>query len=318
MKVRKLGTQGLIVPSVGLGCMGMSEFYGASDERECLDLLDKALEIGCSFWDTADIYGPFKNEELLGKSLSGRRDKVVLATKFGVKRASDGAMVGIDGSPAYVRASCDASLNRLGTDYIDLYYQHRVDPDVPIEDTVGAMAELVADGKVRYLGLSEASAEVLERANKVHPISALQTEYSLWSRDVEDDILPAARRLGIGFVAYSPLGRGFLTGNLKTRDDFEAGDWRLNSPRFQEEAMAHNRSLVEAVAELSGTLDITPAQLALTWVLAQGNDVVAIPGTRRETYLQQNWQAQDIVLDEAQLSRLNEISSSFEVSGSRY
>ena len=318
MKKTILGTQGLEVPSVGLGCMGMSEFYGASDERECLTLLDKALEIGCSFWDTSDMYGPFTNEELLGNAMAGRRTDVTLATKFGIKRDSEGDWLGVDGSPEYVKASCDASLKRLGTDYIDLYYQHRIDPNIPIEETVGAMAELVAAGKVRYLGLSEASAETIERANKVHPISAVQSEYSLWSRDVETDVLPTIRRLGIGFVAYSPLGRGFLSGQVANRNDLEAGDWRLENPRFQEDAMAHNKALVEKIAELAQSLDISTAQLALAWVLAQSSEIASIPGTRREAYLLQNWQAQDIEFSPNQLALLNETSSSFEVTGSRY
>lgn len=318
MKMTKLGTQGLEVPSVGLGCMGMSEFYGQSDEQQCLALLSKALEIGCSFWDTSDIYGPFKNEELLGKAMRGRREEVVLATKFGIKRDNDGGWLGVDGSPEYVRASCDASLQRLGTDYIDLYYQHRPDPNIPIEETVGAMAELVDAGKVRYLGLSEASAEAIERANKVYPISALQTEYSLWSRDVEDDILPTVRRLGTGFVAYSPLGRGFLTGAFTSPDDFESGDYRLGNPRFSADAMAHNRALVDTVTEVASELDITPAQLALAWVLGRGEDIAAIPGTKRQKYLEQNWQAQSIEMSAPNRAKLDDALSSFEVAGGRY
>jgi aryl-alcohol dehydrogenase-like predicted oxidoreductase len=318
MKIVQLGQQGLQVPAVGLGCMGMSEFYGTSDESASLAVLDRALELGCTFWDTSDMYGPFTNEELLGKALEGRRSSVTLATKFGVKRSADGGWLGVDGSPEYVRACCDASLARLGTDYIDLYYQHRVDPDVPIEETVGAMAELVAAGKVRYLGLSEADAETIARAHKVHPVSALQTEYSLWTRDVEAEILPTVRRLGIGFVAYSPLGRGFLTGALTSRDDLASDDFRLGNPRFEAEAMQHNQELVDTVADIAGELRVAPAQLALAWVLAQGTDIAAIPGTKRLTYLEQNWRAQTIDLSETDVARLNDALASFEVAGSRY
>ena len=318
MKIVKLGQQGLKVPAVGLGCMGMSEFYGQSDDTKSLKLLDEALEIGCNFWDTADMYGPFTNEELLGKALANRREKVILATKFGVKRGQDGAWLGVSGSPEYVKACCDASLKRLNTNYIDLYYQHRPDPEVPIEETIGAMAELVQAGKIRYIGLSEASAEDLEKAHHTHPISALQTELSLWSRDVEEGILPKARELGIGFVAYSPLGRGFLTGAIKQRDDLEQGDWRLSNPRFSEEAIANNQKLVEKVKEIATEKDVTPSQVALAWVLAKGDDIAAIPGTRRSKYLNLNWATQVIILSKKEKAELDAFSQNFKVVGERY
>lgn len=269
MKEVNLGAQGLRVPAVGLGCMGMSDFYGASSEAENLRVLDRAAEIGCTFWDTADMYGPFTNEILLSKALQGRRDKIILATKFGVSRGEDGSWLGIKGGADYVKASCDASLKRLGTDYIDLYFQHRVDPQTPIEETVGAMAELVQAGKVRYIGLSEADPETIARAHKVHPVSALQTEYSLWTREVESDILPTIRELNIGFVAYSPLGRGFLSGAIRSRSDLEPGDWRLVNPRFTDEAIAMNSRLADVVAEIAEALGATPAQVALAWLLSR-------------------------------------------------
>lgn len=318
MKIVELGQQGLKVPAVGLGCMGMSEFYGQSDDAKSLKLLDEAFEIGCNFWDTADMYGPFTNEALLGKALANRREKVILATKFGVKRGQDGAWLGISGSPEYVKACCDASLKRLNTDYIDLYYQHRPDPDVPIEETIGTMAELVQAGKIRYIGLSEASAEDLEKAHHVHPISALQTELSLWSRDVEKSILPKARELGIGFVAYSPLGRGFLTGAIAQRDDLEQGDWRLSNPRFSEEAIANNQKLVEKVKAIATAKDVTPSQVALAWVLAKGDDIAAIPGTRHSKYLNLNWATQAITLHNEEKAELDAFSQNFEVVGERY
>jgi aryl-alcohol dehydrogenase-like predicted oxidoreductase len=318
MKIVKLGQQGLKVPAVGLGCMGMSEFYGQSDDAKSLKLLDEALEIGCNFWDTADMYGPFTNEELLGKALANRREKVILATKFAVKRGQDGAWLGVSGSPEYVKACCDASLKRLNTDYIDLYYQHRPDPEVPIEETIGAMAELVQAAKIRYIGLSEASVEDLEKAHHTHPISALQTELSLWSRDVEESILPKARELGIGFVAYSPLGRGFLTGAIKQRDDLEQGDWRLSNPRFSEEAIANNQKLVEKIKEIATEKDVAPSQVALAWVLAKGDDIAAIPGTRRSKYLNLNWATQDIILSKKEKAELDAFSQNFTVFGERY
>lgn len=318
MKMVNLGQQGLKVPAVGLGCMGMSDFYGEADEAKSLKLLDEALEIGCNFWDTSDMYGPFTNEELLGKALAGRREKVILATKFGIKRGQDGSWLGISGSPEYVKACCDASLKRLNTDYIDLYYQHRPDPDVPIEETIGAMAELVQAGKIRYIGLSEASAENLQKANNIHPVSALQTELSLWSRDVEERILPKAHELGIGFVAYSPLGRGFLTGAIKQREDLDQSDWRLTNPRFSEDAIAHNLSLVEKVKEMADEKGITPSQVALAWVLSKGDDIAAIPGTRHAKYLHLNWAAQEISLSDNEKVALDDFSQSFTVVGERY
>jgi len=318
MKIVNLGQQGLKVPAVGLGCMGMSEFYGQSDDAESLKLLDEALELGCNFWDTADMYGPFTNEELLGRALDGRREKVILATKFGVKRGQDGAFLGISGSPEYVKSCCDASLKRLNTDYIDLYYQHRPDPQVPMEETVDAMADLVQAGKIRFIGLSEAGADDLEKAHKIHPVSALQTELSLWSRDVEESILPKVRELGIGFVAYSPLGRGFLTGAIQQRADLAQDDWRLSNPRFSEEAIANNQKLVEKVREIAAEKNITPSQAALAWVLSQGGDIAAIPGTRRSKYLNSNWSSQEIILTEDEKTELDAFSQNFKVEGERY
>ena len=318
MKIVKLGQQGLKVPAVGLGCMGMSDFYGQSDDTKNLKLLDEALEIGCNFWDTADMYGPFTNEELLGKALANRREKVILATKFGVRRGKDGSWFGISGSPEYVKDCCDASLKRLNTDYIDLYYQHRPDPKVPIEETIGAMAELIQAGKIRYIGLSEASAENLQKAHHTHPISALQTELSLWSRDVEESILPKARELGIGFVAYSPLGRGFLTGAIKQRADLEQGDWRLSNPRFSEEAIANNQKLVKKVEEIATEKNVTPSQVALAWVLAKGDDIATIPGTRHSKYLHLNWATQEIILSDKEKTELDAFSQNFKVVGERY
>jgi aryl-alcohol dehydrogenase-like predicted oxidoreductase len=318
MKTVKLGQQGLEVPAVGLGCMGMSDFYGSSDESGNLKLLDEAIEIGCNFWDTADMYGPFTNEQLLGKAIKNRREKVILATKFGIRRGQDGSWLGISGSPEYVRACCDASLKRLRTDHIDLYYQHRPDPEVPVEDTVGAMAELVREGKVLYIGLSEASVEDLEKAHRTYPLSALQTELSLWSRDVEESILPKARELGIGFVAYSPLGRGFLTGAIKKRSDLDQDDWRLSNPRFSEEAIERNLDLVEKVKHIAGEKGVTPSQVALAWVLAQGDDIAAIPGTRHSEYLNLNWAAQAVVLSSEEKAELDSFSRVFKVAGDRY
>ncbi|MCB2100272.1 MAG: aldo/keto reductase [Rhodobacterales bacterium] len=316
-RIVTLGSEGLAVPAVGLGCMGMSEFYGESDRAQNLKVLDHALDAGCTFWDTADIYGPFTNEELLGAALAGRRDRVTLATKFGVSRGADGSFLGVKGGADYVKACCDASLKRLGTDHIDLYYQHRVDPDTPIEETVGAMADLVAAGKVRFIGLSEADAETIERAHRVHPITAVQTEYSLWSRDVEADVLPTLRRLGIGLVAYSPLGRGFLTGAIRRRADLQPGDWRLNNPRFTDEALAANAALVDDVAALAEAKGVTPAQVALAWVLAQGPDIAAIPGTRRIGRLDQNLAAASIPLSSDETARLSGLIA-HGVVGSRY
>jgi aryl-alcohol dehydrogenase-like predicted oxidoreductase len=316
MRTVTLGKQGLEVPAVGLGCMGMSDFYGGSDERDALAVLGKAAEIGCTFWDTADMYGPFTNEELVGKALKGRRDEITVATKFGVNREGDAWSV--EGRPEYVKRCCDASLGRLGIEQIDLYYQHRVDASVPIEETVGAMAELVSEGKVRHLGLSEAGAELIERAHAVHPITALQTEYSLWSREVEDEILPTVRRLGIGFVAYSPLGRGFLTGAITSRSDLQEGDWRLTNPRFSDEALARNAELVAEIATIASARGVTPAQLALAWILARGDDIATIPGTRREKYLRDNWNSQQIELADDEIELLDRLSGEFDVVGERY
>jgi aryl-alcohol dehydrogenase-like predicted oxidoreductase len=317
MKQINLGSQGLRVPAIGLGCMGMSDFYGPSSEAENLRVLDRAVEIGCTFWDTADMYGPFTNELLLSKALKGRREKITIATKFGVSRGEDGSWQGIKGSADYVKTSCDASLKRLGTDCIDLYYQHRLDANTPIEETVGAMADLVKAGKVKYIGLSEADPETIERANKVHPISALQTEYSLWSRDVEGEILPAVKRLGIGFVAYSPLGRGFLSGRVRSRRDLEPGDWRLTNPRFADEAIAANGRLAAYVDEVAREIKATPAQIALAWLLSREIPLAAIPGTRKTERLEENWASQSITLGAEHLDRLESLIRQG-VAGNRY
>jgi aryl-alcohol dehydrogenase-like predicted oxidoreductase len=297
--------------------MGMSDFYGSSSEAQNLLVLEHAASIGCTFWDTADMYGPFTNEQLLSKALKGRRDNITLATKFGVSRGEDGSWQGIKGGADYVKACCDASLRRLGTDYIDLYYQHRLDPNTPIEETVGAMAELVKAGKVRYIGLSEADAETIARAHAVHPISALQTEYSLWSREVETTILPVVKRLNIGFVAYSPLGRGFLSGAIRSRSDLEPGDWRLQNPRFSEEAIASNTRLTDLVADVAKERQTTAAQVALAWILSRDVPLAAIPGTRRTERLDENWASQDMTLHKEQLDRLDAILGQGVV-GSRY
>ncbi len=318
MEQRKLGTQGLAVSALGLGCMGMSEFYGPADEKESIATIHRALELGVTFLDTADMYGPFKNEELVGRAIRDRRDRVVLATKFGNERAADGRALGVNGRPEYVHKACDASLRRLGVSHIDLYYQHRVDPKVPIEDTVGAMAELVRQGKARFLGLSEAGPATIRRAHAVHPISALQTEYSLWSRDPEDEILPAVRSLGIGFVAYSPLGRGFLTGRFRKPEDLPEGDWRRGSPRFQGENFGKNLRLVDRVRDLARAKGVEPSQLALAWVLARGRDVVPIPGTKRRAFLEENARAVDVALTAADLSRLDEVAPKGAAAGGRY
>ncbi len=296
MKTRALGTQGLQVSAEGLGCMGMSEFYGRTDEDEAIATIHRALELGVTFLDTADMYGPFTNEKLVGRAIADRREQVVLATKFGNERRGDGSWVGINGRPEYVHSACEASLSRLGVDHIDLYYQHRVDKSVPIEDTVGAMAELVSEGKVRYLGLSEASPQTIRRAHAVHPISALQTEYSLWSRDPEEQILPTVRELEIGFVAYSPLGRGFLSGRYKNPEDLPEDDFRRHHPRFQGENFKRNLELVERVEQIAQEKHVTAGQLALAWVLSRGEDIVPIPGTKRRSYLGENIAAADVEL----------------------
>jgi aryl-alcohol dehydrogenase-like predicted oxidoreductase len=319
MQDRSLGREGLVVSAQGLGCMGMSEFYGTTDEGEAVATIQRALDLGVTFLDTADMYGPYTNEQLVGGAIAERRDEVVLATKFGFVRDPENAAArGINGRPDYVISACEASLRRLATDYIDLYYQHRVDADVPIEETVGAMAELVAAGKVRYLGLSEASAETIRRAHAVHPISALQSEYSLWSRDIEDEVIPAIRELGIGLVAYSPLGRGFLTGRFKSPSDFGDGDFRRYQPRFQGENFARNLELVERVRELAAEHSCTPGQLALAWVSAQAEDVVPIPGTKRRAYLDENVEATEISLSAEDLQRIDEAAPANRVAGDRY
>ena len=318
MKTRKLGTQGLEVSELGLGCMGMSEFYGSGDEAESIATIHRALELGVNSLDTADMYGPFTNEGLVGRAIKGRRDEVILATKFGNERRADGSRVGINGTPEYVHKACDASLKRLGVEHIDLYYQHRVDPNVPVEETVGAMKELVEAGKVRFLGLSEASPETIRRAHRVHPISALQTEYSLWSRDPETEILPTVRELGVGFVPYSPLGRGFLTGQITSPDDFAEDDYRRSSPRFQGENFAKNLELVEQVRALAGEKGVTPGQLALAWLLYQGDDIVPIPGTKHRSRLEENVEAASVHLNQAELSRLEKIVPVGAAAGERY
>jgi len=303
---------------MGLGCMGMSEFYGRADEGEAIRTIHRALALGVDFLDTADMYGPFTNEKLVGRAIADRRDTVVLATKFGNVRGENGERLGIDGSPEYVHRACDASLQRLGTDHIDLYYQHRVDQTVPIEETVGAMAELVAQGKVRHLGLSEAAPDTIRRAHAVHPIAALQTEYSLWSRDPEQEILATVRGLGIGFVPYSPLGRGFLTGRFRSPEDLEAGDFRSNHPRFQGENLQRNLDLVERVRAIADEKSCTPGQLALAWVLSRGDDIAPIPGTKHVRYLEENVAALDVRLEEADLARLEQAAPPGAAAGDRY
>jgi aryl-alcohol dehydrogenase-like predicted oxidoreductase len=298
--------------------MGMSEFYSGGDETESIATLHRALELGVTLLDTADMYGPHTNEQLIGKAIKDCRDRVILATKFGILRGEDKSFRGVNGSPDYVHQACDASLQRLGTDYIDLYYQHRVDPNVPIEETVGAMAELVQQGKVRYIGLSEAAPATIRRAHQVHPITALQTEYSLWSRDPEDEILATIRELGIGFVAYSPLGRGFLSGQITSLDDLAADDYRRYSPRFQGENFNKNLQLVQAVKEIASEKGVTPGQLAIAWLLAQGNDIVPIPGTKRRTYLEENVAAVEITLTQAELQRIDEVAPMSIAAGERY
>lgn len=318
METRKLGNQGLTVSALGLGCMGMSEFYGGRDDQEAISTIHYALELGVTLLDTADMYGPFTNEQLIGRAIADRRDKVVLATKFGNVRTAEGGWLGINGRPEYVRYCCDASLQRLGIDTIDLYYQHRVDANVPIEDTIGAMAELVQQGKVRYLGMSEASPATIRRAHAVHPITALQSEYSLWSRDPEDQILPTLRELGIGFVAYSPLGRGFLSGHFTRLEDLAEDDYRRHSPRFQGENFAKNLQLVEQIKQMAAEKQATPSQLALAWLLAQGEDIVPIPGTKRRAFLEENVAATSITLTPDDLNRIEAIAPKGVAAGDRY
>jgi len=318
MKTRKLGNTGLVVSTVGLGCMGMSEFYGPADEAESMATIHRALSLGITLLDTADMYGVGKNEELVGRAIRECRDRVILATKFGNVRGAAGEFLGVNGRPEYVKRACEASLRRLGVEHIDLYYQHRVDPNTPIEDTVGAMAGLVHEGKVRFLGLSEAAPATIRRASKVHPIAALQTEYSLWSREPEGEILETCRQLGIGFVAYSPLGRGFLTGRFKTQEDIPPDDWRRHHPRFEGENFKRNLHLAETVRQIAEEIACAPAQLALAWVLAQGQDIVPIPGTKHPRYLEENIGALNVHLTDGQLRRLDEAFPVGVPAGERY
>ena len=318
MRTVKLGSQGLEVTRLGLGCMGMSEFYGQGNDEESVATIHRALESGLTFLDTADMYGVGHNERLVGRALEGRRDEVVLATKFGIERGEGGERMGINGRPEYVRKAAEDSLRRLGVDHIDLYYQHRVDPGVPVEETFGAMGELVEAGKVRFLGISEAAPETIRKAHRTHPVSALQTEYSLWTRDPEEEILPTVRELGIGYVAYSPLGRGFLSGSIQSPEDFEEDDFRRNNPRFQGENFQKNLQLVERVREIAAEKEATPSQLALAWILAQGEDIVPIPGTKRRKYLDENVQATELELSSDDLARIDEVAPRGSAAGDRY
>jgi len=318
LETRKLGSQGLTVSALGLGCMGMSEFYAGRDDTESIATIHRAMDLGCTFLDTADMYGPHINEELVGRAIKGRRHEVVLATKFGNVRGPDRSFLGVNGKPEYVRAACDASLKRLGVDYVDLYQQHRVDRTVPIEETVGAMADLVTAGKVRHLGLSEASADTIRRAHKTHPISSVQTEYSLWTRDPEEQVLPACRELGIGFIAYSPLGRGFLTGRFKKPEDLPADDYRRHHPRFQGENFQKNLDLLQRVEEIAREKRCTPSQLALAWLLAMGREIVPIPGTKKRAYLEENLGALAVRLSPDDLARIENAAPRNVAAGPRY
>jgi aryl-alcohol dehydrogenase-like predicted oxidoreductase len=318
MDFRKLGKQGPTVSAIGLGCMGMSEFYGSTNEEQSIRTIHQALDWGINFLDTADMYGMGHNEKLIGRAIKDRRDKVVLATKFGNVRGPDGSFMGVNGKPSYVKASCDTSLKQLGVDVIDLYYQHRVDPDTPIEDTVGAMADLVKQGKVRFLGLSEAAPRTIRRACSVYPISALQTEYSLWTRDVEVEILETCRELGIGFVPYSPLGRGFLTGRFKTRKDLEEGDWRRSSPRFQEDNLEHNLAIIRRLEEIASDKKCSLAQISLAWLLSRGDDIVPIVGTKHRRYMEENLKALQVQLSNEDLAQIDDASPLGAAKGLRY
>jgi aryl-alcohol dehydrogenase-like predicted oxidoreductase len=318
MEKKKLGSQGLEVSRLGLGCMGMSEFYGSNNDEESIKTIHHAVDLGITFFDTSDMYGPFKNEELLGKAFKGIRDKVVIASKFGILRTGDPNVRAINGRPEYVKSSCDASLKRLGVDYIDLYYQHRIDANTPIEDTVGAMADLVKEGKVRFIGLSEAGPNTIKRAHKIHPLTALQSEYSLWSRDPEDEILPLVKELGIGFVAYSPLGRGFLTGRFKSVDDFEQNDYRRFSPRFQGDNFNKNLKLVDTINEIAKSKGVTPGQLSLAWVMTQNQFIVPIPGTTKTKHLDENVAALEIKITDEELLNINKLLPKGSAAGTRY